>query len=99
MPSSPSSEPSPSAANERSSSTSTCTIVLPHDYNPVAGLVALENLHNFIHKTSHVIYKGCENNSYSEITAFKQVVAARRVQEMQVRKLYKCSNPEVHLSL
>uniref|UniRef100_A0A1B6CYW9 BEACH domain-containing protein n=2 Tax=Clastoptera arizonana TaxID=38151 RepID=A0A1B6CYW9_9HEMI len=88
-PSSPSSDISSSVSNNNERSTSVFynslpTISLPSDYNPVAGLIALENLHSFVHKTSQETYKGFQKSNYNEEAALKQVVAARRLQEMQV---------------
>lgn len=64
------------------------TITLPKEYNPVAALQSVEQLHSFLSKTFHCNptsphqwiqqHESCTNVSY------KQVVAGRRIREMQV---------------
>ncbi|RZF35651.1 hypothetical protein LSTR_LSTR013062 [Laodelphax striatellus] len=64
------------------------SIVLPRDYKPVAALVACEALHNFLNRTCQLMPP--ESAADGRLAAphdscsYKQVVAARRVQEMVV---------------
>lgn len=81
--SSPSSEPA-SSTSEKPTAVPISALILPHDYNPTAALMALESLHSFVTKTCHTVGCGVNSVEYNEVMAFKQVVAARRLQEMQV---------------
>ncbi|XP_075230863.1 WD repeat domain 81 [Lycorma delicatula] len=87
---SPNTESAGAGSLEKTASASSNTqqnIVLPRDYNPVAALVAVESLHGFLNKTCHIPSSelaATNNVTQIDSVAYKQVVAARRVQEMQV---------------
>jgi hypothetical protein len=67
------------------------TIVLPKEYNPAAALQAVEQLHGFLSKTFYCDSKSpLHQNQQQEAAAsisYKQVVAGRRIREMQVHNV------------
>lgn len=82
------SEQQKSAAGNSSSSAAAPVIVLPKEYNPAAALQAVEQLHGFISRTFHCnsvspVHQSQQQESAASVT-YKQVVAGRRIREMQV---------------
>ncbi|KAF4521698.1 hypothetical protein B566_EDAN017185 [Ephemera danica] len=67
------------------SSSSRSTVQLPKEYNPIAMLQDVENMHNFTNQVfcepPHLM--GSKGNT-SDTTGFRQAVASRRIKEMQV---------------
>jgi hypothetical protein len=68
------------------------TIVLPKEYNPAAALQAVEQLHGFLSRTFHCDSKSAlhQHQQQQEVAAsvsYKQVVAGRRIREMQVHNV------------
>jgi len=69
-------------------STAAPTIVLPKEYNPVAALQSVEQLHGFLSRTFHCnsvspVHQNQQQESAVTVS-YKQVVAGRRIREMQV---------------
>jgi hypothetical protein len=66
----------------------TPTIILPKEYNPVAALQSVEQLHSFHSRTFHCNptspHQGNQQHESSTNVSYKQVVAGRRIREMQV---------------
>ncbi|XP_067006086.2 WD repeat-containing protein 81 [Anabrus simplex] len=61
-------------------------IPLPKDYNPVAALQSVESLYSFLGKTFHpnTLQQPPELPEVSGSASLKQVVATRRIREMQI---------------
>jgi hypothetical protein len=73
-----------------SSSAAAPTIVLPKEYNPAAAVQAVEQLHGFISRTFHCnsvspVHQSQQQESAASVS-YKQVVAGRRIREMQVHR-------------
>ncbi|KAJ9590475.1 hypothetical protein L9F63_016506, partial [Diploptera punctata] len=70
-----------------SGTTGTPTIILPKEYNPASALQAVEQLHTFLGKTFHCNTSSSipqfNNVDVSTNMSYKQVVACRRIREMQ----------------
>jgi hypothetical protein len=64
------------------------TIILPKEYNPVAALQSVEQLHCFLSKTFHCStaspHQWNQQQESPTSVSYKQVVAGRRIREMQV---------------
>jgi len=64
------------------------TVILPKEYNPVAALQSVEQLHSFLSKTFHCNptspQQWNQQHESSTSVSYKQVVAGRRIREMQV---------------
>jgi len=64
------------------------TVILPKEYNPVAALQSVEQLHGFLSKTFHCNstspHQWNQQHESSTSVSYKQVVAGRRIREMQV---------------
>jgi hypothetical protein len=81
------------------------TIVLPKEYNPAAALQAVEQLHCFLSRTFHCDSKSAlHQHQQQEVAAsvsYKQVVAGRRIREMQVHNIlpWNCHGALYHIYL
>ncbi|KZC07324.1 putative inactive serine/threonine-protein kinase lvsG, partial [Dufourea novaeangliae] len=59
------------------------TIILPKDYNPVAGITHVETVHIFMNKVSSQVYKS-EIELHESCINYKQIVASGRIKEQQI---------------
>ncbi|XP_008544193.1 WD repeat-containing protein 81 isoform X1 [Microplitis demolitor] len=69
--------------NSRSEKSTSQTIQLPKDYNPVAALNQVESVHSFISKVSHRIYQP-EMSNQTGLASYRQIVACARIKEQQI---------------
>jgi len=68
------------------------TVILPKEYNPVAALQSVEQLHSFLIKTFHCNptspHQWNQQRESPTSVSYKQVVAGRRIREMQVLDIF-----------
>ncbi|KAG7210223.1 hypothetical protein KM043_011773 [Ampulex compressa] len=59
------------------------TIILPKDYNPVAAITQVEIMHSFMNKVNQQVYKPIVGTQDSTAN-YKQIVASGRIKEQQI---------------
>lgn len=69
--------------NAKQDKSTSQTIILPKDYNPVAAIMHVETMHAFVNKVSSQVYKP-QFELHESFTNYKQIVASGRIKEQQI---------------
>ncbi|XP_050471214.1 WD repeat-containing protein 81 isoform X1 [Bombus huntii] len=69
--------------NAKQDKSTSQTIILPKDYNPVTAILHVETMHAFMNKVSSQVYKP-QFELHESSTNYKQIVASGRIKEQQI---------------